>query len=126
MRKRIAFVLTIFISIIALFVSGCYYDNEQLLYPATTTTAGTCASISAKFSTDVAPIISTKCATSGCHNAASAAGGTVLETYAQISAKAVRIRQRCIIDRTMPPGGGLTTSELNILNCWISSGIPNN
>ena len=124
MRLKIAFVLILFISIIALFVSGCYYDNEQLLYPAPA--AGSCAGINAKFSTDVAPIISSKCATAGCHNAASAAGGTVLETYAQISAKAVRIRQRCIVEKTMPPGGGLSTSEIAILNCWISSGIPNN
>ena len=124
MRLRIAFVLILFISIIALFVSGCYYDNEQLLYPAPAT--GGCSGINAKFSSDVAPIISAKCATAGCHNAASAAGGTVLETYAQISAKAVRIRQRCIVEKTMPPGGGLSTSEIAILNCWISSGIPNN
>ena len=124
MRLRITFVLIFFISLIALFVSGCYYDNEQLLYPAPA--AGSCSSISAKFSTDVAPIISSKCATAGCHNAASAAGGTVLETFAQISAKAVRIRQRCIVEKTMPPGGGLSTSEIAILNCWISSGIPNN
>lgn len=124
MRLKVAFFLFLFLSIVVLFVSGCYYDNEQLLYPAPPTSS--CDSINAKFGTDVAPIISAKCATAGCHNTASAAGGTILETYAQISAKAARIKQRCIIEKTMPPGGGLSPSEIAILNCWISSGIPNN
>jgi uncharacterized membrane protein len=124
MRLRIMLVFILFISIIVLSVSGCYYDKEQFLYPAPAT--GGCSSISAKFSIDVAPIILTKCATAGCHNAASAAGATVLETYAQISSKAARINQRCIVDKTMPPGGGLSPSEIAILTCWISSGTPNN
>ncbi|MEO8416390.1 MAG: hypothetical protein ABI472_22195 [Ginsengibacter sp.] len=120
MRSTKIFAIILFVVIISI-VSGCYYDKEQFLYPA-----APCTSISAKFSIDVFPIIRNKCATVGCHDVISAAGGTILETYAQIYAKASRIRQRCIIDKTMPPGGTLTTSEIAVLSCWISSGSINN
>jgi uncharacterized membrane protein len=55
-----------------------------------------------------------------------AAGGTVLETYDQVKAKAGRIQQRAIVERSMPPGTPLTAGDIAILQCWISSGTPNN
>ncbi len=103
---------------------GCYYDKADLLYPAGSNTD--CASNPAKYSTDVSPIIQSKCATSGCHDAATAAGGAVLESYTEVSALAARINQRSIVEKTMPAGTPLTATEINILSCWISSGTPNN
>jgi len=124
MRTTIVMV-TICISITAgMLLSGCYYDKEALLYHKTA--AIDCTTISSKFSTDVAPIMKNKCATSGCHDAAGNAGGTILETYAQVSAAAARINQRAIIDQTMPPAGPLSPSETAVLTCWISAGTPNN
>ncbi len=105
-------------------LSGCYYDHEDLLYR--NAASPDCTIISAKFSTDVGPLIQSKCATAGCHDAGGSAGGAVLETYTQISALAARINQRCVIEKTMPPGGPLSTSEIAIISCWISSGTPNN
>lgn len=105
-----------------LLLPGCYYDKEDLLYPGS---AVDCSTISAKF-TDVAPIIAAKCATAGCHNAATAAGATVLETFDQIRTKVDRINQRTLVEKTMPPGTALTAGETAILKCWISSGTPNN
>ena len=101
---------------------GCYYDKEELLYPSDTID---CTAVNATF-TSVQPIIAMKCATAACHNAASAAGGTVLETYDQIKAKANRINQRAIIDKTMPSDKPLHANEMAALKCWISSGAPNN
>lgn len=105
-------------------MQGCYYDKEELLYHQTG--AVDCTTISAKFSTDVAPIIKSKCATSGCHDAAGSAGGTVLETYTQIAGMSGRINQRALIDKTMPPSGALSAAEIAALTCWINSGTPNN
>ena len=104
-------------------LTSCYKDKEQELYP---TTIAECSTVSAKFSTDIKPMMLSKCAISGCHNAASSAGGTVLETYAQVSAKAARINQRCVIAKDMPPNAPLTSSELSSLKCWIDAGAPNN
>jgi uncharacterized membrane protein len=124
MRNTTNIALVCFIYVVAITLSGCYYDKEDLLYhlPATTN----CNTINAKFSVDIAPLMQSKCATSGCHDAATAAGGTVLETYTQVADKAGRINQRCVIDKTMPPNGALTTTEISNLSCWISSGTPNN
>lgn len=120
-RKRLWELLFFFIVLIFL-GEGCYYDKEELLYPATATD---CSTVNATF-TSVKSIITSKCATAGCHNAATGAGGTILETYDQVKAKADRINQRAIVDKTMPPSAPLSSGEVAILKCWINSGTPNN
>lgn len=116
--SRIFYVLTI----IVIAMSGCYYDKEELLYPGSSID---CTTVNAHF-TDVRPIIMAKCATVGCHNTTSAAGGVILETYTQISSGASRINQRAIIDKTMPPSTPLSEAETATLKCWINAGAPNN
>lgn len=108
------------ITVMATVMTGCYYDKAELLYPDGEVN---CSAVSATYS-KVQAIMAGKC--NGCHNAGNAAGGTVLETYDQVKAKAGRIRQRVIVEKTMPPRGPLSSGEMAILQCWISSGTPNN
>jgi len=124
MGKNSATILLIISATVAFSVGGCYYDKEQLLYPPSA--ANSCDSINAKFAVSVLPLIEEKCATTGCHDAASAAGNTVLTTYADIAAHASLINQWAIVDKTMPLTGPLSPAQIAILNCWISSGSPNN
>jgi uncharacterized membrane protein len=124
MRSSNFFGVLLFITA-AITTTGCYYDKEELLYSGRTT-AVNCTTISAKFAVDVKPIISTKCATAGCHNAASSAGGSILETYAQISAQSARVNQRSVIEKTMPTSGPLSPAEIAIIKCWVESGALNN
>jgi uncharacterized membrane protein len=124
MRSLNNFVALLFIAMMTTSVSSCYYDKEELLYSGKG--AISCGTISAKFSTDVNPLIQSKCATSGCHDAAGASGGSVLVTYTQIAAQTARINQRCVVDKTMPTSGPLSPSEIAIVKCWIDSGAPNN
>jgi uncharacterized membrane protein len=105
------------------FITGCYYDKEATLYGSGSVD---CNSISAKFGADIAPMIQSKCAIPGCHNASGASGGRIFENYTQIKAAIDRIRQRAIIEKTMPKNGSLTSLELAQLQCWIDSGAPNN
>jgi len=119
MKKR----TTISIIILSVFIwTGCYYDKEDLLYPVTVD----CATVNARYATDVSPLILSKCSYAGCHSAGSSAGGLVLESYTQVSNHAGHINQRCIIDKTMPPSIPLNTNEIAILTCWINAGTPNN
>ncbi|WP_157299853.1 hypothetical protein [Chitinophaga oryziterrae] len=111
-----------FFMLITTLIAGCYYDNEALLYPSNT---ADCSKVSGTF-TNVKSIVSGKCATAGCHNAAGAAGNTVLETYDQIRSAATRINQRAIVEKTMPPAAPLSATDIAVLKCWISSGTPNN
>jgi uncharacterized membrane protein len=119
--KKILFsMLTIaFVSIIA---SSCYYDKEDLLYGSNVD----CSSVDSKFSTAINPLMQSKCAYSGCHDAGTAEAGVVLENHTQVAATAGRINQRCIIEKTMPPGSPLTSTEIAALQCWINAGSPNN
>jgi uncharacterized membrane protein len=114
------FVRALIFSCALFWLDSCYYDNEEDLYD---TRALDCTTIPATYNTNVQTIINTKCAITGCHNS-SGAGGTVLTTYANVKLKTDRINQRVIKDKTMPPGGGMTTEQLNILSCWISNGAP--
>lgn len=119
-RPTLALVCILITSLIAF--TGCYYDKEELLYPGSIVD---CNSINARFA-DVKIIVSAKCATAGCHNAGSAAGGIALETYDQIKIKADRINQRVLVEKTMPPGSPLSPAEVAVIKCWINSGLPNN
>lgn len=110
--------------LLLLFTAGCYYDKEELLYPGSNQ-AVDCGTVAAKFSADVLPLVTSKCAISNCHNS-SAAGGLVFQNYSQISASKDRINQRVVVEKSMPPTGALAASEIAILQCWIESGAPNN
>ena|SRR5687768_15736987 len=120
LSNRRGWLIVPILTVMSILNTGCYYDKAELLYPGSTVD---CSTVSATF-TNVKSIMANRC--NGCHNARDAAGGTVLETYDQVKAKADRINQRVIIEKTMPPGASLTAREIAILTCWISSGTPNN
>lgn len=101
-------------------ISGCYNNKEELLYPGSNTPPR-CATTPAKFSTDVLPLIQSKCAIPGCHNAA-ASGGLTFQTYTQISAAKLRIHTQAVVQKTMPPTGPLLPAESDKLKCWIDGG----
>jgi uncharacterized membrane protein len=116
-RNRNTFFLVLFI----LFSASCTYDKEELLNPPK---QNACDTLNASFTT-VKSIITTKCSSSRCHGAAAAKGGVILETYDQIKATSDRIKQRAIIEKTMPPSAPLNTDYIAVLQCWFNSGMPN-
>ncbi len=109
---------------ISFFFTGCYRDKEEILYPGSTA-AVDCVTINAKFSTDIYPLISSKCATSGCHDA-TASGGLIFQNYNQINAKKDRINIRALVEKSMPPTGPLPSADINKIKCWIDGGALNN
>jgi len=119
--KKILFSL-LTIAFVSIVVSSCYYDKEDLLYGSNVD----CSTIDAKYSTAINPLMQSKCAYSGCHDAGTAAAGVVLENHTQVAAKAGRIKIRCITESSMPPGAPLSTNEKLALQCWINAGTPNN
>ncbi len=103
---------------------GCYNDKEELLYPGSNAPVD-CTTTPASFATDILPLITTKCAVPGCHDA-SASGGVIFQTYTQINDKKDRINVRAIVEKSMPPTGALLPAEIAKLKCWIEAGGPNN
>ena len=119
--RNIITTMLLVLTALTMLAAGCYYDKDELLYPDS---SADCSKVQGTF-TKVHAITAAKCATAGCHNAA-AAGGTILESYSQISAAATRINQRAVIEKTMPPAAPLSAEEIAVIKCWISSGTPNN
>ena len=118
MKKRIVFFAGILIAL-----SGCENKKEDLLFPNTPVD---CTLSPASFKTDIQPMMMNNCATSGCRNSGDAAAGVILETYTQIKEASSRIHTEVVVDKTMPVSGPLSSSEINKIRCWVSSGSPNN
>ncbi len=106
---------------LAAFLTGCYYDKEELLYPGT----NDCSTTSASFSAHVMPIIQTTCAMAGCHDATSGNKGGPFINYTQVKDKASTIKSQ-VLSGAMPQGSSLTAAQIQVISCWVSSGALNN
>lgn len=104
------------IAFMAMLVLACKKETQDYV----PTCSGT-----KSFVTDVKPLIDAKCATSGCHNAVSHAGGHTLTTYDQIYAERTHIFSS-VADGSMPEGSSLTDAQKDIILCWINQGALNN
>lgn len=124
MKRTLCFLIPTLLLII-LFTNGCYNDNQELLYGSQELG---CGPVQAKFGADISPLISSKCAISGCHdaNAANNPAGVTLQTYAQISAQKNKINTKVVMQKTMPPTGPLLPAEIAKIKCWLEAGGQNN
>jgi len=113
-----------FILLSVFFANGCYYDKEELLNPGSNN-PGKCSTVPAKFNADIFPLITTKCATSGCHDATES-GGYFFQDYNSIYDAKDHIYLKVVIEKTMPKPGPLPQAEIDQIQCWIESGAPNN
>jgi len=114
--KKTYIVILLIIATIA--ICSCYYNNAGL-EPID------CSTVQPKFSTDVLPVIQTRCATPNCHDV-SASGGIILQSYNQIFTVRDRIKARAVVQKTMPVFTPLNFIETSILKCWIDNGALNN
>ncbi len=110
--------------------ASCYYDKADILYPDGNVPCDT--SVTAKFSSDVLPVMNANCNTTGCHNTISAANGIILDTYAGVKAQTSNGRLMGSINQksgfsAMPKGASkLPTCSITKIQQWINSGTPNN
>ncbi|HEY9048022.1 MAG TPA: hypothetical protein VIN08_19080 [Ohtaekwangia sp.] len=85
-----------------------------------------CSGVSIVYSTDVAPIISSSCATnSSCHGSGSKNGPGELLTYSEVYSARTSI-STSVSSGDMPKGSSLTSDEKNTILCWITNGASNN
>lgn len=117
-------------AVVAIVVAGCYNDNKETLYPAPD--PGSCVTANLRFSTDIQPILNANCATPGCHNTSSSAGGFVLDTYQGVTAAVSAGRLLGTIRHesgysAMPKGNNkLADCEISKIAAWIDAGAANN
>jgi len=110
----------VFTLIVSVFIAGCYYDNEEELYPD-----AACDTDNITYDSHVAAIMSSSCAFTGCHVAGGPAPG-ILDNYAGVKEKVDdgTFFKRTIEDKDMPPSGPLSDCNLAILSAWIDAGAP--
>jgi hypothetical protein len=98
--------------------------------------------VCATWDADIEPIIATTCSYSGCHsggttaNAYLSAESNNYTSYAAIKASLDngKFEQRALVSKNMPnamfvPAGmptALTQEQLDILQCWVDGGFPEN
>ena len=87
-------------------------------------------SIQISYASDIATLISTSCATSGCHNAGSSSAGFVFENHSQVSDNATIILSVIRHEsgfQAMPQGAPKWSDEqINNFACWVEQGKLNN
>lgn len=101
--------------------AGTYSITVADASGCTASTSVAVASGGPSFSSQISPIISAYCATSGCHNGSR---NPNLTTYAAISANGSSIVSA--INRNMPPNQQLTSTQIAQITCWVKDGAPNN
>ncbi len=107
-----------------LFAAGCYYDNEEELYPSN------CNTDTVSFSADIAPVIGTNCL--ACHSTAANLGGVRLEGYDAVKVWINNGRLIGAVRRDpgfspMPQNAPkLSACNISKIEKWIADGAPNN
>ena len=108
------------------FLSSCYYDVAEELYPE----KPVCDTTNVTFSNDIFPIINTNC--TSCHSGQAPGGNIKLENYNDISAAANNGSLLGVIRHEqgwspMPKGGGkLNDCDIAKIETWFDQGTPNN
>lgn len=89
-----------------------------------------CTGLSPTYTTDIKPILDSKCATSGCHDATTKANGINLSNYADSKSESSRTRfmgsmQHSSGYKPMPENQAkLSDASLQKIYCWIQNGAP--
>ena len=80
------------------------------------------------YAEEISPILEVKCNNIGCHNAGSSVGDYTNYQGLIVDLDNGTFTQTVLIDRRMPQQGSpdLTVEELNMLECWVGNGYPEN
>ena len=104
---------------------GCYYDVEEVLYPA-----GSCQTENMSYQTNIEPIIQRNCYV--CHSQAANQGSITLEgytnllTYVQNGRLSGAIRHEPGFSPMPQNGPQLSDCDIAKIEQWVASGAPNN
>lgn len=112
---------------------SCYYDNFQEIHPDNKMfNTNVCTTPpTPTYTNDIAPIIGSTCAVSGCHDAATSSGGWHLNTYEGVRNAAESGRMFGAINHeagfsAMPKNGPqLDSCKIKLIKKWIDSGLTN-
>ena len=85
-----------------------------------------CNGVNPSFSTEVLPLMETKCAiNSDCHGSGSTNAGGPFTNYTQINAKASNIKTQ-VSNGNMQKTGTISAAQKATIVCWVNGGALNN
>lgn len=122
--RKIIFVATLLIS--GFYLSGCYYDNEEYLYPDTA-----CDTSNVTYSVTIAGLMNDR-GCNGCHNASGASGGIITDNYTDLNAAVQSGKLWGALNHEsgfspMPKNQSkLSDCDLTRIDIWIKAGSPDN
>lgn len=130
MKRVWIYTLGIVLATLALtMIPGCYYDNEEDLYPQDTF----CDTVAISYTAFVKPLIDANCYQCHSQSAAPSFGaGYDLETFNTLLNVVNNGRLLCAIQHgngcsPMPKGAAkLPACSINKVQAWIEAGAPNN
>jgi len=114
-------------SLTVIFLSGCYYDVAEELYPPSDTF---CDTTNITYSAKVLPLIQNNCYS--CHSGSAPSANVSLDSYAGVKAQADNGKLIGTISHAsgfspMPQGGNkLSSCEISTIQTWINNGTQNN
>jgi len=123
MKRIVRIILILSVAMIA----GCYYDNEERLYPVLPTS---CNLTNVTYSATIQPLLQFACYS--CHSNANYAKkglGYKLENYDDVVTNISKILVSVQLTNSpllMPLGGKLSDCEISQLKKWSDNGTPNN
>lgn len=114
------YAILIFLAL-GIFIVAC--SSDETTNPMT----DTCEGIDASFSNDIFPIITTRCANDiACHSAGSGQPNFVDYQSVKDFVDNGLIEEQVVDTRLMPQGSSLTQMQIDLFDCWIADGAPNN
>jgi hypothetical protein len=116
--------------LLLIFLTTCYYDNEENLYPQL---AGSCDTTNVTYTLTVKPVLQAYCLSCHSTNASAGSGGGIkMEAYSDLKALVTSGKFYGSITHAtgysaMPKGGSiLDNCTVQKLKKWIDDGAPNN
>lgn len=112
--------------LILLFLPGCYYDKEELLYPD----GQNCDTTNVSYSAVVAPILQARC--NGCHGGTFPSAGIDLTShqnvviYAEAGSLLGSIKHNQGFSPMPQSAPKIPQCEINRISAWINQGMLNN
>ena len=117
MKKFLSFIVIVLVIIVSCTKGNVDNSSNNNNNPICTGTKS--------YATDVSPIISSVCASSGCHDASSVNGPGPLTNYQQVFNARALIRS-AVASGLMPQNSTLPSDQKNAILCWIDNGALNN
>lgn len=120
-----------------LILVGCKHLPQEELIPTPFSSSNNITNDSVSFQTEILPLITGNCATTGCHNTTSAAEGLVLTNYSNImllvtpkninNSELVEVITETKPNKRMPPPpqSALPQDQINLIIKWINEGARN-